>query len=139
MNQAMALGDDVKYRCVPSTLLPSHRLTPLLSRLKRPDTTPKVSSTTSSSHKSRKPKAAPQPVEEVSFRSVVEEMAAASNLVFLATGKADERGHALFRVSQKVDGKSGVTVYLEDDVVYLLEGGEWRPVSVEEMVYKAIR
>ena len=66
-------------------------------------------------------------------------MAAASNLVFLATGKADERGHALFRVSQNVDGKSGVTVYLEDDVVYLLEGGEWRPVSVEEMVRKAIR
>ena len=74
----------------------------------------------------------------VSFRSVVEEVAAASNLVFLATGKAHEKGHALFRVSQTVDGKIGVTVYLDDDVVWLQEGQAWKPVGVEDMVRRAL-
>lgn len=58
--------------------------------------------------------------------------------MFLATGKSDERGHALFRVSQTIDGKSGVTVYLEDDVVWVLEKGEYKPVGVEEMVRRAL-
>lgn len=69
----------------------------------------------------------------------MEEVAAASNLVFLSTGKADEKGRALFRVSKGIDGKSGVTVYLEDDVVWLLEKGEFSPVGVDEMVKRALK
>ncbi|KAK4698524.1 tuftelin-interacting protein 11, partial [Phenoliferia sp. Uapishka_3] len=120
MNQAMALGDDAKYR------------------LKRPDTRP--SSTSSSSHKSKsKTSSSTAPAQiEVSFRSIVEEIAAASNLIFVATGKAHEKGHALFRVSQTVDGKSGVTVYLDDDVVWVSEGASWKPVGVEDMVRRAL-
>lgn len=123
MNQAMALGDDAKYR------------------LKRPDTSAPVSGKLSSrEHRSHRPTAAaaaPAPAEEVSFRQVVEELAAAANLVFLATGKTDSKGHQLFRVSKGVDGKSGVTVYLDDDVVWLQEGAEWTPVGVEEMCRRA--
>jgi tuftelin-interacting protein 11 len=80
----------------------------------------------------------PAELDDVSFRSVVEEIAAESNLMLLATGKAHEKGYALFRVSQTVDGKSGVTVYLNDDVVWLLDKGEYKPVSVEEMVKRAL-
>lgn len=58
--------------------------------------------------------------------------------MLLATGKAHERGYALFRVSQTVDGKSGVTVYVNDDVVWLLDKGEYKPVSVDEMVRRAL-
>lgn len=48
------------------------------------------------------------------------------------------QGQATFRVSRGVDGKGGVTVYLEDDVVWLLEkGGDYSPVSVEDMVKRA--
>lgn len=68
----------------------------------------------------------------MSFRTIVEEVAAAANLIFLPTGKSHERGYALFRASQTVDGK-GATVYLDADVVYILDGGTYRPVSVEEM------
>ncbi len=126
MNQAMALGNDAKYR------------------LKKPDTSVPVSSSSKSSssrehrkHRSTVP--APAPAEEVSFRQVVEEVAAAANLVFLATGKSDSKGHQLFRVSKGVDGKSGVTVYLDDDVVWLQEGAEWTPVGVEEMCSRATK
>ncbi|KAI5479686.1 tuftelin-interacting protein 11 [Pseudohyphozyma bogoriensis] len=119
MNQAMALGEDAKYR------------------LKRPDTTSGAGTPSSSRTKSStKPKPAPV-AAEVSFRSVVEEVAAAANLVFLNTGKTDEKGHALFRISKGIDGKSGVTIYLDDDVVWLSEGGGWKPVGVEDMIQRA--
>lgn len=43
-------------------------------------------------------------------------------------------------MSNNVDGKSGVTVYLDNDVVWLMEkNSEYRPVSLEEMVKKASR
>lgn len=78
---------------------------------------------------------------EVSFRTIVEEMAAESNLLFVATGRTNERGYQLFRVSKGVDGKSGVTVYLDGDVVWLQGGkeGEWEPVSIGGMVEKALK
>lgn len=127
----------------PPPFLPTNfsLTSPFLLSLKRPDTRPSgtsSSSKSSSSHKHAKSSPAASAQVEVSFRSVVEEVAAASNLVFLATGKAHARGYALFRVSQTVDGKSGVTVYLDDDVVWLQEGTGWKPVGVEEMVRRAL-
>lgn len=77
-------------------------------------------------------------VEEVTFRSLVEEEAAKENLILLPTGRSLETtGAPLFRVSQNVDGKNGVTIYLEDDVVYVQEGAEWEPMMVEDMLAKA--
>ncbi|GAA5836279.1 hypothetical protein JCM9279_002246, partial [Rhodotorula babjevae] len=133
MNQAMALGDDAKYR------------------LKKPDfsakhdrsSAPSSSSTPKASSRAPPPRApltanAAEDPDDITFRSVVEELAAAANLVFLPTGKVTPQGQVTFRVSRGVDGKGGVTVYLEDDVVWLLEkGGEYSPVSVEDMVKRA--
>jgi tuftelin-interacting protein 11 len=97
-----------------------------------------VSAKSSSKSSSSKPKPSHHTIAaETTFRAIVEEFASAANLIFLATGKAHERGYPLFRVSSNVDGKSGVTVYLENDVVFLLDKGEWRPVGLEQMVEKA--
>ncbi|GAA5970505.1 hypothetical protein JCM21900_003885 [Sporobolomyces salmonicolor] len=122
MNQAMALGEDVKYR------------------LKKPDFRPKHATSTPTPAPAPKKKPTAAATEEISFRSIVEEVAAASNLVFLPTGKVTPQGQALFRVSQGIEGRGGVTVYLEDDVVWVLEkaGGEFEPVSVESMVSRAL-
>lgn len=121
-------------------------------RLKKPDFASKYDRSTASSSTASTPKpsaraparpsfaaaAAAEDPEDVTFRSVVEEVSAAANLVFLPTGKVAPAGQATFRVSRGVDGKGGVTVYLEDDVVWVLEkAGEYAPVSVEEMVRRA--
>lgn len=123
----------------------------LARSLKKPDFTakhdrssaPSSSSTPKASSRAPAPRApltatAAEDPDDITFRSVVEELAAAANLVFLPTGKVTPQGQATFRVSRGVDGKGGVTVYLEDDVVWLLEkGGEYSPVSVEDMVKRA--
>ncbi|GAA5967073.1 hypothetical protein JCM11641_000432 [Rhodosporidiobolus odoratus] len=133
MNQAMSLGEDAKYR------------------LKKPDFSPKhgPSSTSTSAANSPRPTssrrpAAPPPaapptaIDDISFRTVVEDLCSASNLVFLPTGKVTGKGQQLFKVSKGIEGRGGVTVYLEDDVVWLLgKDGEFEPVGVEEMVRRA--
>ncbi|GAA5976090.1 hypothetical protein JCM10908_005383 [Rhodotorula pacifica] len=129
MNQAMALGDDAQYRLQKPDFTPKHAraATPADGR------TP----TTARPSSIRTP-AGPAPTADVTFRSVVEEMAAAANLVFLPTGKVAPQGQPLFRVSRTIEGKGGVNVYLEDDVVWLADKtGDFNPVSVEEMVKKA--
>ncbi|KAM0788473.1 hypothetical protein ACM66B_001606 [Microbotryomycetes sp. NB124-2] len=139
MNQAMALGDDVKFR------------------LKRPDASAGASSTRSTTTmKDKQPmpetkqrkttKARVAEVidndddDDISFRKIVEDVASESNLMVLPLNKTDERGHSLYRVSLSVDGKSGVTVYFEDDVIWLVErtSGEAKPVGVEDMIKRAL-
>ncbi|GAA5905277.1 uncharacterized protein JCM6883_006345 [Sporobolomyces salmoneus] len=132
MNQAMALGEDVKYR------------------LKKPDFSPKQSSRSSSSRKlpssSSTPKPAPAPstttTTSISFRSIVEDLCSFSNLLFLSTGRTTPKGQNLYRVSENVEGKGGVLCYLEEDVVWLVSaaggaGGEGEPVGIEEMIRRA--
>ena len=88
----------------------------------------------------KKPTPASAPVTEVSFRSLVEEHAAENNLVFLPTGKSHQQtGQVLFRVSTNVDGKSGITVYLKDDIVWVQEAGQFSPIGFGEMVSRAQR
>ncbi|GAA5873977.1 hypothetical protein JCM1840_006108 [Sporobolomyces johnsonii] len=123
MNQAMALGEDVKYR------------------LKKPDFRPKHATAAPSPAPKKKPTAPAAATDEISFRTIVEEVAAAANLVFVPTGQVTPQGQALFRVSQGIEGRGGVTVYLEDDVVWIRErtgGGAFEPVSVEAMVSRAL-
>ena len=138
MNQAMSMGEDVKYY------------------LKKPDMRsggPSTSGTglsrdsgTTIGSKSKTPK--PKQLEsttgmDVTFRSVVEEMAADNNLLFIPTGKSHElSGMPTFRVSSSIDGKLGVTVYLQGDVVYAQTSAghgkeSWKPISVQDMVERA--
>lgn len=124
MNQAMAFGEDAKYRLkkpdnsVPSTLLDkaNGHLPPKTASRALPD------------------------APDVTFRNVVEELVAENNLLFMPTGKAHPvSGMALFRVSPGVDGRSGVTIYMHGDLIYAQDavGTAWRPVSIKDMISRA--
>ncbi|PPQ73235.1 hypothetical protein CVT26_015038 [Gymnopilus dilepis] len=82
---------------------------------------------------------------EITFRSIVEEFAAAHNLLFIPVGKAHERSRMpLFRVSRTADGRKGLLVYILDDAVWApkvdganVEGEEFKAISLEDMVLRA--
>lgn len=131
MNQAMALGDDAQYRLQKPDFTPKHAA-------KKTNSADGRTPTTAARPASNRPPPGPAPTADVTFRSVVEEMAAAANLVFFPTGKVAPQGQPLFRVSRTIEGKNGVSVYLEDDVVWLADKtGDYNPVSVEDMVKRA--
>ncbi|THH29774.1 hypothetical protein EUX98_g4418 [Antrodiella citrinella] len=84
--------------------------------------------------------ARPSRTQEISFRSIVEEYAAAHNLLFFPTGRVHEKSRMpLFRVSPTSDGKGGVLVYIQDDAVWASDGEEYRAVSLENMVVMAAK
>jgi tuftelin-interacting protein 11 len=121
------------------------------AQLPKPDTTFNVadlpSSISSIAEKSRvqPPRAVVEEEEEVSFRSLVEEFVAERNLLFVPMGKVHEKSRQpLFRVSQNIDGRGGVTVYISDEAVWAApQGGSeedaFRPIGLEEMVLRASR
>ncbi|KAI8996414.1 TFP11-domain-containing protein [Trametes punicea] len=89
-----------------------------------------------------KPKEKPRPVrtQEITFRSIAEEYAASHNLLFIPTGRADERSRMpLYRVSQSVDGKGGILVYIMDDAVWASDDGEYHAITLENMVVRATK
>ncbi|KIJ22411.1 hypothetical protein M422DRAFT_277169 [Sphaerobolus stellatus SS14] len=87
---------------------------------------------------SSKPRPTPSRATEITFRSIVEEYAAAHDLLFIPTGRAHEKSRMpLFRVSKNVDGKGGLLVYILDDAVWAVEGDDFRAISLEDMVVRA--
>ncbi|KDQ13045.1 hypothetical protein BOTBODRAFT_112065 [Botryobasidium botryosum FD-172 SS1] len=123
MNEAMELGSNAPM------LLP--RPEPYQ---RKPDT-----DATSGISKSGTVPARPKPTE-VTFRSIVEDFAASHNLLFLPTGKTHEKSRMpLYRVSQNIDGKGGLSVYILDDVVWADDGGDYRAISLEDMVLRATK
>ncbi|KAI0773263.1 TFP11-domain-containing protein [Trametes elegans] len=120
MNKALELGPEAPTR-LPR---PDHRLS-------APVPTPVVKP---------KEKARPARTQEVTFRSIVEDYAASHNLLFIPTGRVDERSRMpLYRVSQSADGKGGTLVYILDDAVWASEDGEYRAITLEQMVLKATK
>lgn len=76
--------------------------------------------------------------QEITFRSLVEEFAASHNLLFVPTGRAHEKSRMpICRVSQTVDGKGGLSVFILDDAVWAVEGDEYRAISLDDMVLRA--
>ncbi|EIN09573.1 TFP11-domain-containing protein [Punctularia strigosozonata HHB-11173 SS5] len=111
------------------------------ARLPRPELT--AASAPASRQATPKP-AAQRPVagrtQEITFRSIVEEHAAAHNLLFIPTGRAHEKSRMpLYRVSQTADGKKGLLVYIDDDAVWAPDGEDYRAISLEEMVLRATK
>lgn len=116
-----------------------------VSQLPRPEFRPEQPA---SSGKTAALKAAPaRPparVQEITFRSIVEEVAADNNLLFMPSGKAHEKSRMpLFRVTPHVDGKGGLLVYILDDAVWASQTGlggpeqDYRAISLEDMVSRA--
>jgi len=125
MNMAIELGPDAP------------------TKLPRPennrDTAPSPAPTaTAKGGTARKP---PARVQEITFRSIVEDYAATHNLMFLPAGRVHERSRMpLFRVSPTADGKGGILVYVLDDAVWAPdEMGEYRAITLENMVLRATK
>ena len=77
---------------------------------------------------------------EITFRSVVEDFAAANNLLFMPIGRVEELSRMpLFRVSLTADGKGGLLVYILGDAVWAQsdDGGDFRAISLDDMVARA--
>ncbi|KAI0079346.1 TFP11-domain-containing protein [Panus rudis PR-1116 ss-1] len=126
MNKAIELGPDAPTR-LPR---PEHHPPVSIS----PSTTPKSTS------RQTTPKPRPSRTQEITFRSIVEDFAASHNLLFVPTGRAHEKSRMpLFRVSQTVDGKGGLLVYIADDAVWAPDGDEYRAISLENMVLRATK
>jgi len=123
MNMAIELGPDAPTR-LPR---PEHD---------REAATPSPAPTKSGA--ARKP---PARVQEITFRSIVEDYAATHNLMFLPAGRVHERSRMpLFRVSPTADGKGGILVYVLDDAVWAPdETGEYRAITLENMVLRATK
>jgi tuftelin-interacting protein 11 len=126
MNMAIELGPDAP------TKLPR----PEHDRRDR-EATPSPAPTTKSGA-ARKP---PARVQEITFRSIVEDYAATHNLMFLPASRVHERSRMpLFRVSPTADGKGGILVYVLDDAVWAPdETGEYRAITLENMVLRATK
>lgn len=88
----------------------------------------------------RRPAMAPPPVlEDVAFRTIVEDEARKRDLFVLAQNKLEPTtGLALLRVAKHIDGKRGVSFYLDDDVVFAAtDAGEYEPTSVAALLERA--
>ncbi|KAF8906195.1 GC-rich sequence DNA-binding factor-like protein-domain-containing protein [Gymnopilus junonius] len=129
MNKAIELGPDASTKLVKPDFL---------GELSAP------SSPRPGKEKDKVYKPSPR-THEITFRSIVEEFAAAHNLLFIPIGKAHERSRMpLFRVSRTADGRKGLLVYILDDAVWApktdgvnLEGEEFKAISLDDMVLRA--
>ncbi|UZJ57074.1 hypothetical protein CBS101457_006394 [Exobasidium rhododendri] len=80
-----------------------------------------------------------------SFRTIVEEAMMEADLIMQSLAQKERRsGMPLYRVSRHLDGKGGVTIYLEEDVVFAERRGEdsaatYEPVSITELVKEVAR
>lgn len=120
MNTAIELGPDA------STML------------KRPDLRAEQAIANASKKKPTATKVAPTRIQEITFRSIVEEFAASHNLLFIPTGRAHEKSRMpLFRVSSNIGGKGGLLVYVQDDAVWAPDGEEYGAITLEDMVLRA--
>ena len=120
MNKAIELGPDVS------------------AKLARPDhSAPTIAAANGSLHDTPKTRSTPARATKITFRDIVEEYAASHDLLFLPTGKTHEMTRMpLFRVSQSIDGKGGILVFILDDAVWALEGDGYRPIPLEDMVLR---
>ncbi|KAJ1306897.1 hypothetical protein OPQ81_007881 [Rhizoctonia solani] len=127
MNSAMALGPNAAAK-LPKPDLTREPLTPGT----------KIGGKGKAANGTTRPQ--PSYAADVSFRTIVDEFAAAHNLLLMPTQRTHERSRMpLYRVSNNASGKGGILVYLLDDVVWTGEGDDWKPVSLEEMVLRATK
>jgi len=67
------------------------------------------------------------------------------NLLFIPTGKAHPKTRLpLYRISQNIDGRGGLPVYISDDAVWTPRIGEseddtYEPVMLDELVLRATK
>ncbi|KAF0391080.1 TFP11-domain-containing protein [Gigaspora margarita] len=73
---------------------------------------------------------------EITFKEIIEEFAEEENLLFLPTNKNHKiSGKPLYRLG-RTQGAGGLTLYLDDDVMYVKQGLEWLPMGFDEVLEK---
>lgn len=113
MSQAGDLEDDEKHLLAPPVAGPSR---PLVAPSKSHD---------SSRSEQKKPKFAAPRVEEESFREVLEQWAESESLMLMPMREAHAiTGLPLFRITASANGRGGVIVYLQGDVVWAQKKGD---------------
>jgi len=91
------------------------------------------------------PKVDQPALEEITFRSIVEEFMAEHNLLFIPMGKAHPKTRLpLYRISHNIDGRGGLPIYIHDDAVWTprVGGSEedaYEPVMLDELVLRATK
>ncbi|KAH7096395.1 TFP11-domain-containing protein [Auriculariales sp. MPI-PUGE-AT-0066] len=135
MGDAMALGNDTVARAKLPKPDYGH-ISPSTSRATSP-------SALSSAQRGSKPPVPSSRTTEITFRSLVEEHAAAHDLLVLPTQRVHELSRKpLLRVSRNVEGRGGLVVYILDDAVWTAPDGggdnvPWRAITMDEMVVLA--
>ncbi|KAH0829538.1 hypothetical protein AYO21_10392 [Fonsecaea monophora] len=76
-------------------------------------------------------------MEEMTFRSLVEEWCSEHNLLLQTSHKSDAFGRLLFRLQDAERRNRGILVYLQDDVVFGAEDGE--PYALDERLIAKAR
>lgn len=122
MHTALALGHDA------------------VSQLPKPNIILSATKTVPAPAKTVVPPKTTAPTREITFRDIVEEHAANHNLLFIPAGQVHERSRMpLYKVTTRADGRGGLLVYVEDDAVWAADGDEWRAISLENMVVRAMK
>jgi tuftelin-interacting protein 11 len=77
--------------------------------------------------------------EDITFRSIAEEVIAENDLLMRPLGKSHSiTGKPLFRIGKTIEGKGGLVVYFGDDAVFAqAEDGVFRATSLEDVVKRA--
>ncbi|KZT37727.1 TFP11-domain-containing protein [Sistotremastrum suecicum HHB10207 ss-3] len=85
-------------------------------------------------------KVPPSRTAEITFRALVEDFASSHNLLFIPLGRSHPTSRMpLYRVSAGIDGKNGLTVFIMDDAVWLVEGDDYHAISLEDMILRATK
>lgn len=158
MNQAQSLsslGHDLKAQLPKPDLTTSEFRVNVTSPSSSRRKSASKDSTPSSSSKLKKSTAR---LEEITFRSIVEEEVEKKNLILIPMGKTlDSNGLSLFKVSNQFDrsqsSKNSLLISISDDVVFvknshlkpnvpkpdgLEDQDEWEPMLLEDMLERAL-
>ncbi|CAG8655416.1 10587_t:CDS:10 [Acaulospora morrowiae] len=73
--------------------------------------------------------------EEITFFDLVEEFAQENNLLFLPTNKTHKAsGKPIYRMGGTPEGTGGITLYLQDDVMFVKNEQDWLPMGFDEIL-----
>lgn len=94
------------------------------------------------SRRAQAAQAAPQEVEDISFKDYVDSWCAEQDIILLPLRKKDEvTGMPLFRIAASATGAGGITVYFKGDNIFMQNKKDksvWEPVGLsDELVARA--
>lgn len=72
-----------------------------------------------------------------SFKDVVEEYCVEHDLFLVPLRRAHEKlGHALYKISKNATGSGGLSVYIDDDVLWIQMSDSYEPIALDDLAEK---